>query len=99
MNASKLLKTIFLAAVFGIHLVLALCLWLCGRSGNIMLGILLIAFYRLSLWFTPLAVTVICWFPTKAKIPLHRRLLFYFVLLLLCGGLFVLCYFLFGNWY
>ncbi|MBE6661549.1 MAG: hypothetical protein E7605_09140 [Ruminococcaceae bacterium] len=99
MSTSKKIKTILLASVYGLHLFFALALWLCGQSGNIMLGIFLIIFYRLSLWLTPLTVTVICWLPLRPRVPVRRKLLFYLVHLLFCGGLFLLCNLLFGNWY
>lgn len=99
MTPSKAIKAVLFAIIYGIHLSLALMLWLCGIGGNIMLGILLIVFYRLSLWLSPLAVTLICWLPLKPKASIRRRLLCNLVHLLLCAALFVLCFLLFGNWY
>lgn len=99
MNASQKVKTTLFGLVYGLNLFFAIALWLCGQSGNIMLGILLIVFYRLSLWFLPLAVTIICWLPFKPKVPASKKLLCNLVHLLLCGILFVTCNFLFGNWY
>jgi hypothetical protein len=64
-----------------------------------MLGILLIAVYRLSLWFSPVAVTVVCWLPFGPKIPVRKRLLFNLAHLVFCGALFLTCFLLFGNWY
>ena len=99
MTASKIVKSILFAHVYGLNLIFALALWLCGQSGNIMLGILCFAFYRLSLWLAPAAVTLICWLPFKPKVPASKKLIFNLVLLLFCGLLFLLCYLLFGNWY
>jgi hypothetical protein len=64
-----------------------------------MLGIIFIVFYRLSLWLSPVAVTVICWLPIRSVIPIKKRVLFYVGNLLICGALFVLCRVLFGNWF
>ena len=99
MKISKLIKSILFGLVYGSNLFFALCLWLCGLSGNIMLGILLIVFYRLSLWLSPVAVTAICWIPLKSDVPIRKRLLFYLVHMILCGALFLICYLVFGNWY
>ena len=99
MKKSKKIKLFLFALVYGLTLFFALNLWLCGRSGNILLGIILIIFYRLSLWFSPIAVTIICWLPLKSNVPVSKRLLFNFAHLLLCGVLSLTCYFLFGNWY
>ena len=92
-------KAILLGLVYGIHFLLALSLWLCGQSGNILLGILLIVLYRPSLWYTPAVVSAICWLPIKSEIPIKKRVLFYVANLLICGALFVLCRILFGNWF
>ena len=99
MNVPKVIKAFLLGSVYGINLLFALALWLCGMDGNIMLGIIFIVFYRLSLWFAPLAVTVIYWLPFGTKATLPRKLLFYSVHLLLCGSLFLICHLVFGNWY
>ena len=99
MNTAKKIKLILFGLTYGLNLFLALALWLCGLSGNILLGIFLIVFYRLSLCFTPLAVTVICWLPIKPKLPARKRLLSNLVHLLFCGALFLTCFLLFGNWY
>lgn len=99
MKTSQIIKTILFSLVYGSNLLLALLLWLCGLSGNIMLGIIFIVLYRLSLWFSPIAVTVICWLPLKSKVPTRTKLLFNVVHLLLCGALFLTCRLLFGNWY
>ena len=99
MSAGKKVKSILFAAVYGIHFLLALALWGCGQTGNILLGILLICLYRPSLWFSPLIVTAICWFPSKPKVSVGRKVLFNLAHLVFCGLLFVLCYLLFGNWY
>ena len=85
--------------VYGINLLLALSLWLCGLSGNIMLGILLIVLYRPSLWLAPIALSVICWLPSEPKHPPRKKLLFNLAHLAACGTLFVLCFLMFGNWY
>ena len=99
MKNSKKIKTILFSIVYGLNLLLALALWVCGLSGNIMIGILLFALYRLSLWFAPLAVSVICWLPSDPKIAARKKLSFNILHLALCGALFVLCFLLFGNWY
>ena len=99
MKAKKYTKPILLGAVYGIHFLLALALWLCGKSGNIMLGILLIVLYRPNLWFTPLVVTAICWLPIKSDATLQKRVLFYLANIVICTFLFVLCRLLFGNWF
>ncbi len=99
MKASKIIKIILFGLVYGFNLLSALALWVCGVYGNILLGIIFIVFYRLSLWSSPLAVTVICWLPLKPKVSARKKLLFNFVHLLFCGMLFVMCYLLFGNWY
>ena len=99
MSNSKIFKMILFGFVYGINLLLALALWLCGEDGNIMLGILLIALYRPSLWIAPWAVTIICWLPLKPKVPAYKKLLFNLAHLLFCGLLFLTSYLLFGNWY
>lgn len=99
MKSSQIVKMILFGLVYGTNLLFALGLHLCGLSGNIMFGIILIIFYRLSLWSAPFAVSIIYWLPFKPKVPLSKRLLFYFVHILLCGMLFVTSYLLFGNWY
>ena len=99
MGISKKTKAVLFGLVYGSNLLSAFFLWLCGVYGNIMLGILLIVFYRLSLWAAPLSLTVICWLPSKVKITVRKKLLYNFLHLLLCGMLFLLCYLLFGNWY
>ena len=99
MKISKVIKGMLFGMVYGMNFFLALSLWLCGLSGNIMLGILLIVLYRPSLWFAPLAVTVICWLPFGAKISVRKRILFNLAHLVFCGMLFLICFHLFGNWY
>lgn len=99
MSVFQKIKAILLGLVYGIHLFLALALWLCGQSGNIMLGILLIIFYRLSLWLAPLAITVIYWLPLGPRVSVRKKLRYYLVHVLFCGALFLLCNLLFGNWY
>ena len=99
MKSSKKIKTILFSIVYGLNLFLAFSLWLCGLSGNIMLGILLIVLYRPSLWFAPLAVSAICWLPSEPKLPARKKLIFNLVHLVLCGTLFVVCFLAFGNWY
>ena len=99
MKNSKLIKTILFFFVYGFNLLSAILLWLCGLSGNIMLGILLIVVYRLSLWTMPLWITLICWLPSDPKIPVRKKLIFNLVHLAICACFFVLCFLLFGNWY
>ena len=99
MKISKIIKTGLLGWVYGINLFFALALWLCGQRGDILMGIILLVFYRLTLWFSPVAVTLICWLPLKPRASVPRTLLCNLVHLLLCGALFVTCYLLFGNWY
>lgn len=99
MKVSKTAKRIMYALVPAYNLLWGGALWLCGQRGNIMLGIICICFYRLSLWLAPLAVTVICWLPSKLKLGFRKKLLMNAVLLLLCGLLYILCYLLFGNWF
>ena len=99
MSISKVIKTVLLSLVYAINIFFARCLWWAGLDGNIMLGILLIIFYRLSLWLAPIAVTLICWLPSKPKMSARKKLILNVVHLMLCGLLFVLCYLLFGNWY
>ena len=99
MKASKIIRMILFGLLYGINLFLALSLWLCGLSGNIMLGIILIAFYRLSLWHTPIAVTIVCWLPIEPKISVRKKLMLNFIQLICCGALFLTCRLLFGNWY
>ena len=97
-----ILKTIqraLIGLVYGLHLLWALLLWLCGQSGNIMLGIILIVLYRISLWTAPFAITVLCWIPLTKDVPLRKRIWQYLLLMLLCGVLFLLCRLLFGNWF
>ena len=96
MKKSKLIKTILFSFIYGINLFFALSLWLCGRSGNILFGIIFIILYRLSLWLSPLAVTIVCWLPLKPKIPARKKLIFNLAHLAFCGILFVTCYFIFG---
>ena len=74
MKALKIIKAILFGLIYGTNLFLAVCLWLCGQSGNIMLGILLIALYRPSLWFAPLWLTILCWLPTRPKRPAYQRI-------------------------
>ena len=99
MSVSKKLKLILFSLVYGVNLFFALCLWICGINGDILFGIISIVFYRLSLWLAPLAVTVICWLPSKPKIRLRKKLLFYLAHLFLCCGLFLICHLLLGNRY
>ena len=99
MKALKIIRTILLCLVYSLHFLCALSLWLCGQSGNIMLGILLIALYRFSLWTAPFAITVLCWIPLTKGVPIHKRIWQYLLLMLLCGALFLLCRLLFGNWF
>ena len=99
MQTSTLIKTILFSVIYGANLLFAFLLWLCGLSGNILLGIIFIVFYRLSLWLSPLAVSAVCWLPFKPKVPVRKKLLFNFVHLLFCAVLFLICYLLFGNWY
>ena len=99
MKSSQIIKMILFAVVYGANLLFALGLYLCGLRGDIMLGIILIVFYRWSLWLAPIAVTIICWLPFKPKQPLSKRLIFYIIHLLCCGMLFLTSYLLFGNWY
>ena len=99
MTTSKAIKTVLLCSVWGLNLSLALCMWLCGLTGNIMLGILVIVLYRPSLWFSPLAVTVICWLPLKPHIPVSKKLLFNLACLVITGVLFAVCFLISGNWY
>ena len=99
MNTSKIVKIILFSLAYGFNLFWALMLHLCGNNGNIMLGIIAFVFYRLSLWFSPLIVTGICWLPLKPKVPARTKLLFNFVHLIFCGILFLVCYLLTGNWY
>ena len=99
MKISTVIKTVLLGWIYGVNLLLALALWLCGSSGNILLGIVLIVLYRLSLWISPIAGTVICWLPLTPKVLASKKLLLNLIHLLICGGLFLICYLLFGNWY
>ena len=99
MKESKLIKTILFSFIYGINLFFALSLWLCGKSGNILFGIILIILYRLSLWFSPIAVTIVCWLPLKPKLSVRKKLLLNLVHLAFCGILFTLCFLLLGNWY
>lgn len=99
MQTSKLIKTILFCVIYGANLLLALLLWLCGLGGNILLGIIFIVLYRLSLWLSPLAVSVVCWLPLKPKVPARKKLVFNLVHLVLCAALFLICRLLFGNWY
>lgn len=99
MTTSQKIKSILLGIVFGLNLLLALCLYLCGITGNILFGILLIAFYRISLQGLPLAVIVICWLPLDRQVGWRKKLSFNLVLLVFSGLAFVLCRLLFGNWY
>ena len=99
MKNSKKIKTILFSIVYGLNLFFALSLWLCGLSGNIMLGIFLILFYRLSLWSAPIALTIICWLPSEPKLPVRKKLIINLAHLVLCGALFVVCFLVFGNWY
>ena len=99
MKALKIIKAILFGLIYGTNLFLAVCLWLCGQSGNIMLGILLICLYRPSLWFSPLWLTIVCWLPTRPKRPIYQRIIFNLAHLAICGLLFVICFMLFWNWY
>ena len=99
MTDSKIIKAALFGWIYLTNLLFAFLLWLCGLSGNIMIGIILIAFYRLSLWFTPLAVTVVCWIPLRPKVSIRKRILSNLFHLAFCGLLFLLCFLLFGNWY
>ena len=95
----KIVKVALLGLTYSWNLLLAAALWGCGQTGNIMLGILAIAFYRLSLWTAPFLVTAFCWIPTRPKKPLYQRFIFYFVNLLLCVGMYVICFLITGNWF
>lgn len=99
MKVSQIVKSILFSVVYSTNLFLAWLLWLAGQDGNIMLGILLIVFYRLSLWFTPLIVTVICWLPLRPKVPAKIKILANLVHLGFCAVLYVICFHLFGNWF
>ena len=99
MTPSKIVETILFGVAYSNHLLLALALWLAGEDGNIMLGILLIVLYRLSLWFLPAVVTLICWLPLRPRVSVKRKLLFNLFHLGVCASFFLLCNFLFGNWY
>ncbi len=99
MKPSQIIKTVVFGLVFGINFLLALGLWLCGESGNILLGILMIVLYRISLWTAPAVITVVCWLPWRPKETWRQKLLTNVILLLLCGLLFVTSFWLFGNWY
>ena len=99
MKIPRKVKIILFALTYGINLFSGLCLWLSGISGNILLGILFFLFYRLSLWLSPAAVTLICWLPSAPIIPIRKKLLFNLAHLLFCGCLFLISYLLFGNWY
>lgn len=99
LSASKIVKSILFAVIYSTNLFLALALWLTGQDGNIMLGIFLICFYRLSLWYTPVLLTLVCWLPLRPKVPVKIKLLFNAVHLVFCGILFCICFCLFGNWY
>ena len=99
MTASQKIKILLYSLIFGSNLFFAVCLRLCGQSGNIMLGIFLIIFYRLSLWLSPILLTLVCWLPLKPRIPASKKLINNLVLLLLCGALFLTCFLLFGSWY
>lgn len=99
MTTSQKIKILLYSLIFGSNLFFAVCLWLCRQSGNIMLGIFLIIFYRLSLWLSPILLTLVCWLPLKPRVPASKKLINNLVLLLLCGALFLTCFLLFGNWY
>ena len=99
MTTSQKFKTLLLGLVYGTNLFFALALWLCGESGNILFGIFCIILYRLSLWCSPIAITIICWLPSRPKVPVHKKFLFYFAHLCLCVLLFLTCFLIFGNWY
>ena len=99
MSASRIVKTILLAATHVNNLFWALVLWWCGLGERIMIGILAIAFYRLSLWSAPFIVTLVCWLPLRPKVAAYKRLLMNLVCLAVCGAQFVICFALFGNWF
>ena len=99
MKAAKIIKSILFALVYFANLFWGACLWLAGKDGNIMSGIIFIVFYRLSLWLTPFLVTVICWLPFPPRVPIRKKILFNIVHLVFSGLLFVICYLLFGNWF
>ena len=88
MGISKKTKAVLFGLVYGSNLLSAFFLWLCGVYGNIMLGILLIVFYRLSLWTAPLSLTVICWLPSKVYV----FILFYIIF---CICFCAVCFFVF----
>ena len=96
--STKIRRMLF-ALIYGINLFLALLLWLCGIGGNILLGIILIIFYRLSLWFSPIAVTAVCWLPSRPRVSVRKRAVLNLVHLLGCAALFLVCRCAFGIWY
>ena len=95
----KIVKAILFVWIYSSNLFWAGCLWLAGKDGNIMLGILFICFYRLSLWLTPFLVTILCWIPLPTGVPIRKKILFNLVHLVFSALLFVICYLLFGNWF
>ena len=99
MTASKIVKAALLGATYVTNIFWAIVLWWCGLGGHIMIGIFAIVFYRISLWLSPLLVSLICWLPLRPKVSAHRRLLMNLVCLVACVAQFVLCYLLFGNWF
>ena len=99
MTASKIVKTILLGAVYTTNLFWALVLYWCGLGERMMIGILAICFYRLSLWFSPFLITVICWLPLRPKVAFWKKMLFYLVNLKFCATLYYTCFLLFGNWF
>ena len=99
MTTSKIIKSILFGAVYTTNLFWALVLWWCGLGERMIIGIFAIIFYRLSLWFAPVLVTVICWIPLRPKVAFWKKLIFNLAHLVFCGILFCTCFLLFGNWY
>ncbi len=99
MKAWKIVKGILLGALYTTNLFWALVLYWCGLGEHIMIGIFAICFYRLSLWFTPVLVTVICWIPLPPRVAVWKKLIFYFANITFCAALYLTCFLLFGNWF
>ena len=93
---SRKVRIVLFALIYGINLLLALLLGLCE---SILLGIIFILFYRLSLWFSPIAVTAVCWLPSRPRMSVRKRVVLNLAHLLGCAVLFLICRCAFGFWY
>ena len=92
-------KLPFIAIPLGANILYWLILQACSLCENILLGIFAILLYRLTLWLSPLWVTVISWISVKKMYTIGQRFAFYTMALALNFMLFLLCFYTSGSWY